>query len=280
METRSPLGGLPDYGRPGFAEQYGASRPHTPSALVDLLCLYARVERPRLVVDLGCGTGLSTAIWPDRADGVIGIEREPAMLALARQSQTAPNVELRGGVAQDTGLPAASADIVTCVQSFHWMEPEATLREVARILRPGGVFAAVDYDMPAVGWEVEVADLRFIETARRLRREHGLGMLQVKSVDQRKWPKDSHLDSLRGSGHFCYVREALLHGVEQISAERFLQTALELAGAPWGVLEALHARGVTDEQLGLTQFRAVADRLVGANGHWFVGYRIGLGIRA
>ena len=42
----------------------------------------------------------------------------------------------------------ASADIVTCSQSFHWMEPEPTLAEIARILRPGGVFAAYDYDWP------------------------------------------------------------------------------------------------------------------------------------
>ncbi|MGH7866895.1 MAG: class I SAM-dependent methyltransferase, partial [Candidatus Dormibacteraceae bacterium] len=49
-----------------------------------------------------------------------------------------------------TGLPEACADVVTCVQAFHWMDPEIVLPEVARILRPGGVFAAVDYDATAV----------------------------------------------------------------------------------------------------------------------------------
>ena len=166
------------YGVPGFAERYDASRPGTPTALVDLLCQYARrpggAWRPRLVVDLGCGTGHSTAVWAGRADAVVGVEMEPAMLAVARRRVTAPDVEFREGFAHATGLPAGAADIVTCVQSFHWMEPESTLAEVARILRPGGVFAAVDWAMPAMDWEAEAADLRFIQTVRRLRREHGL----------------------------------------------------------------------------------------------------------
>src|SRR6266545_154975 len=118
------------YGVPGFAERYDASRPRTPAVLVDLLCQYARVERPRLVVDLGCGTGHSTEVWVDRADAVVGIEMEPAMLAVARQRVSAPNVEWRVGNAQRTGVPDGAADIVTCVQAFHWMEPKATLAEV------------------------------------------------------------------------------------------------------------------------------------------------------
>jgi SAM-dependent methyltransferase len=45
--------------------------------------------------------------------------------------------------------PQALVDaLVTCSQSLHWMEPEPTFAEVARILRRGGVFAAYDYDWP------------------------------------------------------------------------------------------------------------------------------------
>ena len=49
-----------------------------------------------------------------------------------------------------TGLPDASADVVIAVQAMHWMEPVSTLAEVARILRPGGVFASFDADWPPV----------------------------------------------------------------------------------------------------------------------------------
>ncbi|HEX2034836.1 MAG TPA: class I SAM-dependent methyltransferase [Chloroflexota bacterium] len=266
------------YGSPGFAEQYDASRPRTPEVLAELLCQYARVARPRLVVDLGCGTGLSTAVWVERAAAVVGVEQEPAMLALARRRLDAPHVRLQQGSAQDTGVASGAAEVVTCVQAFHWMEPHTTLAEVARILRPGGVFAAVDYEMPAVDWEVEQADLHFISTARRLLREHHLAGLE--EGQGRFWPKEGHLESLRQSGHFGYVREVFLHGVEPCGAARLVQTAMELVGAPWGALEALYARGVTDEQLGLAAFRAVAARRLGAGARCLVGYRVRLGIKA
>jgi SAM-dependent methyltransferase len=267
-----------DYGVPGFAARYDASRPGTAPVVADLLCQYAQTERPRLVVDLGCGTGRSTAIWAARAERVVGIERQEAMLALARQRLAAPHVELRRGRAQATGLPDGCADVVTAVQAFHWMAPGPTLAEAARVLRPGGVFAAVDWDMPAVDAEVEAADLAFIATARRLLREHGL---DAPGTDGgRSWPKAGHLAALRASGHFAYVREVVLHGVERGSAERLVLTALELVGEPWGALDALRARGVTDAQLGLTAFRAVAERVLGAGRPWFVGYRVRLGVRA
>ena len=59
-------------------------------------------------------------------------------------SSTAPASATRPGLAD------GSADVVLAVQAMHWMEPAATLAEVARILRPGGVFATVDADWPPV----------------------------------------------------------------------------------------------------------------------------------
>ena len=104
------------------------------------------MERPRLVVDLGSGTGLSTKAWAERADEVVGVEASPEMRVQAEQATAADNVRFVQAYAQATGLPAGGADIVTCSQAFHWMEPEPTLAEAARLLRPGGVFAASDYD--------------------------------------------------------------------------------------------------------------------------------------
>src|SRR5947207_11499657 len=135
------------YEREGFAGGYDRFRPRPPRALLELLCRYGRVGRPVLVVDLGCGTGLSTRAWSGTAERAVGIEPNPAMLAVAEE---APDVEYRAAFAHETGLPAAGADIVTCSQSLHWMEPEPTFAEAARILRPGGVFAAYDYNWPPV----------------------------------------------------------------------------------------------------------------------------------
>lgn len=53
-------------------------------------------------------------------------------------------------MSDDLGLPDDSVDIITCSQSFHWMEPQSTLREFARVPRPGGIFVAYDCDWPPV----------------------------------------------------------------------------------------------------------------------------------
>ena len=58
----------------GKARNYDQVRPTPPSALLDLLTQLIHMPHPTLVVDLGSGTGLSTAIWGERAERVIGIE--------------------------------------------------------------------------------------------------------------------------------------------------------------------------------------------------------------
>jgi SAM-dependent methyltransferase len=208
-----------DYADPGLAEQYQASRPRPPLALLDLLCQGARAERPHLIVALGCGAGLSTAIWSGRADAVIGLDAEQAMPAVARQWITLPNVALREGLTHATGLLTASADITTCCRSFQRMESHATPNDVARLLRPGGVFGAVRNDMP-VDWKVERADVRFPVTTRRLLQEHAL---EGRSGKQRCWPKEGRRDWLRSSGHVVSVREVLLHAVEPGTADRVVR---------------------------------------------------------
>jgi hypothetical protein len=58
----------------GKAISYDRARPTPPPALLDLLTQLIQMPHPALVVDLGSGTGLSTAIWGERASRVIGIE--------------------------------------------------------------------------------------------------------------------------------------------------------------------------------------------------------------
>lgn len=102
---------------------------------------------PRTVADVGCGTGLSTLAWAEAAREVVGIEPSPDMRAAAeRAAAGCPSVRIQPGYGDDTGLPDGWADVVACSQSFHWMEPASTLKEAARILQPGGLFMAYDYD--------------------------------------------------------------------------------------------------------------------------------------
>src|SRR5690348_4189650 len=173
----------------GKASSYDRVRPSPPPVLLDLLTQLIGTPHPALVVDMGSGTGLSTAIWGGRAERVIGIEPNADMrqeaISKIEDHPRAAHIEYREGLAHQTGLPDGCADIVTAAQSFHWMEPTVALAEIARILRPGGLFAAYDYDSPpAIHWELDrlaqEGSQRFVE----LIRERGLAhTLKI-------WPKN------------------------------------------------------------------------------------------
>jgi ubiquinone/menaquinone biosynthesis C-methylase UbiE len=254
------------YARSGFADRYDQFRPRPPCALLQLLCRYARVRRPGLVVDLGCGTGLSTRAWSGVARRVIGIEPNAAMLEAA---EDAPGVEYRRAYAQETGLEDGSADIVTCSQSFHWMEAEPTLEEAARILRAGGVFAAYDYDVaPAVDPELDRAFQDYLARRREARTRRGIR--QGADV----WSKDKHLDRMRDSGRFRHCREVVLHSLEEGSAARVAGLARSL-GLPVAGTDDTEL----ERELRIDELEAVAERVLDDRSVPFVfGYRVRLGV--
>ena len=126
-------------------------------------------------------------LWTHRARQVIGIEPLDEMRHTAEAATTASHVHFQGGFAQHTGLPEGAADIVTCAQALHWMEPDSTLAEVARILRPGGVFAAYDYEWPpTVHWEAERAFYRWFARVQELQQRYGI-------TGPQQWAKSEHL---------------------------------------------------------------------------------------
>jgi SAM-dependent methyltransferase len=257
------------YTTPGFADCYDAYRPRPPAALLDVLLQLAHTARPDLVVDLGSGTGISTFIWTQRAWQVLGIEPLDAMRRIAEAANTAPHVRFQGGVAQHTGLPEGAADIVTCAQALHWMEPDSTLAEVARILRAGGVFAAYDYEWPpTVQWEAERAFFHCLARLQEWQPRDGIAGPQ-------QWAKSAHLARLRQSGHFRYVKEIVLHHIELCTAERWVGYALSL-GHVSRVLEA----GVSATEVGLDELRQVAQRTLGERGlPGYVNYRVRVGVK-
>ena len=90
-------------------------------------------------------------------------------------------------------------------------------------------------------------------------------------------PKAGHLQRLRESGVFVYTREVLLHGTAAVNAEGYVQQTINVAVEG---LDEFYARGVTDEQLGLAAFRAVAERVIGVGTRRFTNWRVRLGITA
>ncbi|WP_269858071.1 class I SAM-dependent methyltransferase [Streptomyces sp. RPT161] len=223
-----------------------------------MLRQWAGVAEPS-VVDIGCGTGLSCTIWPE----VTGVEPSAEMRAIAARR----GVRVVAGSAEDTGLPGECADIVTVSHALHWFDAARAFPEIARIMRPGAVLAAFDFDWPpAVDPEVDAAYREFEATHNALEAERGLRPAFA--------PKSEHLERLRHSGLFRHVNEVCLHMRESGSAERFVAVA-----ASQGGVVALLEEGVSEHELGLTRLREVAERRITEQKTWWWTCRVRLAVR-
>ncbi len=255
----------------GKAISYDRVRPTPPLVLLDLLTQLIDTPHPALVVDLGSGTGLSTAIWGNLAQQVIGIEPNADMrkeaIRKVEEHSFAAQIEYREGVAHQTGLPDECADIVTAAQSFHWIEPTTTLTEIARILRPGGLFAAYDYDVPpTIFWALDrlahEVNMRLVELVRER------GQAQILKI----WPKNKSLDPLHVSAHFRFIREVFLHSIEQGDATRYLDMMQSS-----GFSDQFQ---FTEQETGFDRLRQAALEHIGSKSiPWYWSYRVRIGIK-
>ena len=137
-----------------LAEEYDRWRPSYPAAAVDWLAPPA----PARVAELGAGTGKLTALLLARGLDVEVVEPDSRMLTvLGRNNPTASR-----HCSDSTRIPVddASLDAVLVADAWHWFEPDATVAEVRRVLRPGGWLGLV-WNVPAEPrepWERALAD--------------------------------------------------------------------------------------------------------------------------
>jgi SAM-dependent methyltransferase len=122
------------------AGDYASARPSYPGATLDALFEGLGDPREIVVADLGAGTGISSRQLAAYGAEVLAIEPNAPMRAAAEPHE---RVRWIDGTAEATGLDEASVDLVTAFQAFHWFDHPHALREVVRILRPGGRAAVV-----------------------------------------------------------------------------------------------------------------------------------------
>lgn len=122
------------------ADRYDRSRPTYPIEALNWTFAPAGAQRLR-VVDLGAGTGLLSRVVMDAGHEVIPVEPDAGMRA--QLDAATPGVKALDGSAEAIPLPDASVDAVIAGTAYHWFDPKLTHPEVARVLRPGGIFAAL-----------------------------------------------------------------------------------------------------------------------------------------
>ncbi len=267
----------------GFEDTYDQHRPEAPQEVVTLLTGYLE-RKPSLVVDLGCGTGLSSFAWKDAADQIIGVEpnddmRGKAMAKLQSLQEEADgshgvqlaDIRFVSGYSNQLALPDQSADIITCSQSFHWMDPASTLKEVSRVLREEGIFAVYDCDWPpSLTWKVEQSYHELIEWAEATIDRH------VEAQEKAyKGNKNEHLKHIRESGVFRFSKEIVFHHIEPFTAERYTGLAVSQGG-----IQTVFKLKQTELNDKIAQFHAlVEEHFQGRTLPVMLSYRMRLGIK-
>jgi ubiquinone/menaquinone biosynthesis C-methylase UbiE len=105
---------------------------------------------PQQVVDIGCSVGMSTfaiqSVYPEAQ--ITGVDLSPYFLTVANyRSARHPQIKWVHAAAENTGLPAASYDLVSLFLICHELPQAATLQifqEARRLLKPGGHISIMD----------------------------------------------------------------------------------------------------------------------------------------
>ena len=132
---------------------YAMFRPTYPETVFDTISTFIKKNGGSgfdVAVDVGCGSGQSTFPLCSRFQKVIGMDISEAQIIQARAKSTeifqdSKSVEFIVGDAHDLPFESSSADLITCAESWHWLDPECFYRETKRVLKPKGCLAVYGY---------------------------------------------------------------------------------------------------------------------------------------
>src|SRR6266550_5529611 len=147
------------------------------------------IHEPVSVLDVGCGTGKllrrAHISWPQAQ--LIGVDPANGMIELAKR--LTPNATFFTGMAEALPLQDASVDLALSTTSFHhWQDQAAGIREIVRVLRPGGYFILVDVSIP--NWLERVVRLKRIHSPAQMRTlfiQAGLHVQTQQTLAWRRW---------------------------------------------------------------------------------------------
>ncbi len=126
-----------------FSEQsqhYADYRPTYPMALVNALTSLCPSQQHAL--DCGCGTGQLSLLLATNFSHVTATDASAEQIGRAILTN---NIDYRCALAQDSGLPNQSIDLITVAQAAHWLYLPAFYQEVTRVAKDNAVLALVTY---------------------------------------------------------------------------------------------------------------------------------------
>lgn len=136
------------------SSQYAAFRPRYPKELFAWLA--STTKSHERVWDCACGNGQASVDLAEWFQRVSATDLSAEQIANAR---THPHVEYTVALAEVSGLPSATVDLVTVAQALHWFDLPRFYQEARRVGRPGAVLAVWSYgvcEIPAAHGNAEL----------------------------------------------------------------------------------------------------------------------------
>jgi SAM-dependent methyltransferase len=133
------------FGRRAFgsdAANYDAARPGYPDWVFEELAARGLVPGAA-AFEIGPGTGTATRMLLQAAASVTAVEPDARLASFLRQRSPEPDLDVRVGTFEDADLPEGAFDLGLAATSFHWLDEDAALTKIARLLKPGGCWAAL-----------------------------------------------------------------------------------------------------------------------------------------
>jgi len=143
------------------AQDYSKHRAGFPPAFFERLVAFGVGLPGQRVLDLGTGTGTVARGLAQRGCDVTGLDPSAELIDQAKRLDEAAGVTIHylQATAEKTTLPAASFDVVTAGQCWHWFDRPKAAQEVRRLLVPDGYLVIAHFDwLPLPGNMVEVTE--------------------------------------------------------------------------------------------------------------------------
>ena len=165
--------------------------------------------RGKKVLDLGSGLGEAAVYFALQGAYVTACDVSPAMLAVVRRvaQRHGVHVDVQEAPAERTGLPDAAFDLVYAGNVLHHVDTPQTLREISRLLKPGGMLASWD----PLAHNPVINVYRRLAAAVRTADEHPLRMRDVQLFTG--WFRDVRVRCFWFTAQIVFLKFFIVDGV-------------------------------------------------------------------
>ena len=199
-----------------MVELYARARGAPAPELLDALAAY--VPAPADALEIGCGPGNASLPLLERGFRIHAVELGENLAALARERLAAFPFTVEVGTFEDASLQPASVDLVVCSSAFHWLDRERALRQVVKVLRPGGALALI------WGSARRTAEDNRVDEALKAAYHAHAPEISRETVDRNDGKIDEIGRAVRDTPELCDFEERIFPQVHLFDRQRYVET--------------------------------------------------------